>query len=373
MVTFILESNGEEQDNNRRLYYTRLLCNAAIESGILQLKHLTTTLPITIPHKGEMSNTLAASSYFGMQSSLQRLIEIGARDMVTYLGSALTYAVLASNAEMVRTVLRSNTSTLKSILAAIETAARYGNLEILHLLLDFKGPIVGFKRYHRAIRYAALGGHVHILEFLLREDHMCHKPISSLSMSQIIAGLKPCFIYGSEPKEFWLETILISACSAGKDLVVCMVQERGVDITGFGKYEFAQRMPIDVAAQGGHENVVRFILSRGNLVDDINSRWIISRCLLEAARGGWVRISELLISVGADVNWGRTEMGSAWAQAALGGHVDLLSSLIDHGADIEGDKGRLDMVIEQAMQSGYSSIVHILTTNQSGSSRNNDR
>ncbi|KAK7118920.1 hypothetical protein R3I94_022435 [Phoxinus phoxinus] len=88
-----------------------------------------------------------------------------------------------------------------------------------------------------------------------------------------------------------------------------------------------------LAAAGGHEPLVRFLLRKGASVDLRNQHgWTP---LMQAARFGHVTVAHLLLENGAEIN-GRNRLGaSVLTIAARGGHAQLAKLLLENGAFVD--------------------------------------
>lgn len=104
---------------------------------------------------------------------------VGAKDRLTYLGSALSCAVGTGNTEVIRIVLAANITTPDSWQKALALAARRGNLEVMQLLIDANKSELNLEDYRHAVSQAALGGHAEILRFLLAERHFFSSEINN--------------------------------------------------------------------------------------------------------------------------------------------------------------------------------------------------
>ncbi|KAG1934341.1 ankyrin repeat and SAM domain-containing protein [Pimephales promelas] len=130
-----------------------------------------------------------------------------------------------------------------------------------------------------------------------------------------------------------------------------------------------------LAAAGGHEPLVRFLLRKGASVDLRNQHgWTP---LMQAARFGHVTVAHLLLENGAEIN-GRNRLGaSVLTIAARGGHAQLAKLLLENGAFVDdldhlsaaegsgvsGVTGRSFLEVTAllaAAQHGHESVVQLL-------------
>ncbi|PTB65863.1 ankyrin, partial [Trichoderma citrinoviride] len=89
-----------------------------------------------------------------------------------------------------------------------------------------------------------------------------------------------------------------------------------------------------------------------------------SRTVLQsAAESGHMNIVKLLLSAGADVNAEPADDGGGTAlRAAAGeGHLDIVKLLLEAGADVNAEpKGRQETALQVACFKGYLNIVQML-------------
>jgi hypothetical protein len=279
-ITILTRANGEELDNARLQYYTRHLCNAAIDYGSLhRLQILTKEISIddeNRPHN-PIDNALAVSSYYGKHSALQRLIADGAKDIEDhhwrFFGSPIVCTTVNGSLEIVRTLLATETFHQSSLSTAMRKSARHGQFDILYLFLDHKGAKFDRHDYVKIIHDAAAGGQIEILQFMLSVSH--------------IFGLNPS---DHDSSSCWAH-ILRSACKKGTESVVRMALERGVEL--FAPATFLEKGEIlALASLHGHENLVRLLLSQLKFGKGTSSLY---DALCSAADYGCLSICKLIV------------------------------------------------------------------------------
>ncbi|XP_021497177.1 ankyrin repeat and SAM domain-containing protein 6 isoform X1 [Meriones unguiculatus] len=90
---------------------------------------------------------------------------------------------------------------------------------------------------------------------------------------------------------------------------------------------------LQLAAAGGHEPLVRFLLRRGASVNSRNHYgW---SALMQAARCGHVSVAHLLLDHGADVNAQNRLGASVLTVASRGGHLGVVKLLLEAGAIVD--------------------------------------
>jgi ankyrin repeat protein len=107
-----------------------------------------------------------------------------------------------------------------------------------------------------------------------------------------------------------------------------MLLDRGADACAEGGLALIR------AAAGGHDRIVKMLLSEGAEVDNKS----LQRALEEAARGGSEKSVEMLLGAGANATaWNGLKGNLApLYNAALGGHEKMVMMLLDAGAEAYG-------------------------------------
>jgi ankyrin repeat protein len=143
-------------------------------------------------------------------------------------------------------------------------------------------------------------------------------------------------------KNPWGETVLHSV-SRGRQGSQCGVRvaklllERGVDVNARRK---DHQMPLHVASYYGNLEIVRLLLEHGA---DIEAAWGDKgeKPLHQVTYGKYrsqedgVRVAQLLLDRGADVNTRRKDHWTPLHHASHFGNVEIARLLLDHGADPE--------------------------------------
>jgi ankyrin repeat protein len=143
-------------------------------------------------------------------------------------------------------------------------------------------------------------------------------------------------------KNPWGETVLHSV-SRGRQGSQCGVRvaklllERGVDVNARRK---DHQMPLHVASYYGNLEIVRLLLDHGA---DIEAAWgdMGEKPLHQVTYGKYrsqddgVRVAQLLLDRGADVNTRRKDHWTPLHHASHFGNVEIVRLFLDHGADHE--------------------------------------
>ncbi|KAM7319731.1 hypothetical protein ACRRTK_021414 [Alexandromys fortis] len=129
---------------------------------------------------------------------------------------------------------------------------------------------------------------------------------------------------------------------------------------------------LQLAAAGGHEPLVRFLLRRGASVNSRNHYgW---SALMQAARCGHASVAHLLLDHGADVNAQNRLGASVLTVASRGGHLGVVKLLLEAGAIVDhhspssespatgGSKDELLGItaLMAAVQHGHEAVVRLL-------------
>ncbi|CAH6776940.1 Anks6 [Phodopus roborovskii] len=129
---------------------------------------------------------------------------------------------------------------------------------------------------------------------------------------------------------------------------------------------------LQLAAAGGHEPLVRFLLRRGASVNSRNHYgW---SALMQAARCGHASVAHLLLDHGADVNAQNRLGASVLTVASRGGHLGVVKLLLEAGAIVDhhnpsgespamgGSRDELLGItaLMAAVQHGHEAVVRLL-------------
>ncbi|KAJ3338898.1 Kinesin- protein 6, partial [Gonapodya sp. JEL0774] len=117
---------------------------------------------------------------------------------------------------------------------------------------------------------------------------------------------------------------LAEAARRGYDTAVGLLLQRGAYLS----FHFLQA--ILLAVEGDHINAVHLLLAYAVREDETQSQSLPAKSLLWAAQHGSIRVVNLLLDRGVDVNmWN----GQFLAAAAVHGHMNVLKLLLERGAD----------------------------------------
>ncbi|XP_038626406.1 ankyrin repeat and SAM domain-containing protein 6 isoform X2 [Tachyglossus aculeatus] len=133
----------------------------------------------------------------------------------------------------------------------------------------------------------------------------------------------------------------------------------GVDCT-----DEAGNSPLQLAAAGGFEPLLRFLLRRGAAVDRRNHYgW---SPLMQAARFGHLNVVHLLLEHGADVNAQNRLGASVLTMASRGGHVSVVKLLLETGALVDGHDPSSGGAARDGGPPGPPDVTALMTAAQHG-------
>jgi len=183
-------------------------------------------------------------------------------------------------------------------------ASQQGHLEIVKSLIKHEANIHAAYRGKSAIHYAAEGGYISIIKYLIA----CKETL-----------LVDCDRDRNQP-------VHLAARTGQLGTLKWLLKHRAdLEATGhFGK------KPIDHAAEGGQVETLRYLLEQKADVNDDYAGWYP---IIWAARGGSPDVIKCLIEHSANIHAARSDGMQAIHEAAAHGYADALETLIEHGAD----------------------------------------
>jgi ankyrin repeat protein/L-ascorbate metabolism protein UlaG (beta-lactamase superfamily) len=120
----------------------------------------------------------------------------------------------------------------------------------------------------------------------------------------------------------------------------------------------SEKAPLHWAAQGGHLELARYLISRGAAVDALNIQK--ETPLVYAAEGGHLKLAELLIARGADVNVKTTLQASPIHYALWADHVEMVKLMLKKGADLKWERGTGFSLLHEAANHQSTELVALL-------------
>ena len=207
-------------------------------------------------------------------------------------------------------------------------ACRHNRLRIVKYLVTSGYYVISDGR---AVNAAAAAGHAEVLQYLLTLDQYPVKQQGHMA--------------------------LLLAAQHGHDAIITMLADAGVDLDA--KDQRTGSSAIEAAAMNGHESAIRALLQEGaslRLDDGVDNG-----PFLLAAKGGHVKVLELLTEFFRSVNYRLTSSGqTALHLAAAGGHVDAIRWLVGHGAEVNKTDFRHERPLHLAVKLGDKSAVRVL-------------
>lgn len=126
--------------------------------------------------------------------------------------------------------------------------------------------------------------------------------------------------------------------------------------------DYRKRTPLQLAAEQGRMNIVRYLVEAGADVDAATSEKTGEITPLRfAIANGDIAMVTYLIENGADVNKTNTQGWTPLMTAARSGHSDIIDILLDAGADLHARTESGKAITRIASDAGYTDVVLKLT------------
>eukprot|EP00051_Salpingoeca_urceolata_P027394 m.481310 g.481310 ORF g.481310 m.481310 type:complete len:763 (+) comp22128_c0_seq1:441-2729(+) len=127
---------------------------------------------------------------------------------------------------------------------------------------------------------------------------------------------------------------------------------------GLGEVDLVGNTPLLYAVYGGHTDVVKALLSRGRSLHEVNNKG--HTAIIQASCGGHQKLVEWLLDHGASLNE-RDDVGNtALLFAAWGGHLSLVEWLLERGASLDEASDTGHTALLSAANSGKQEVVEWL-------------
>lgn len=154
-------------------------------------------------------------------------------------------------------------------------------------------------------------------------------------------------------------TMLHAAAEQGHTEVVRLLLSKGADV----RPNERGSTPLDRAASGGHADIVRLFFKQGVLDESENKQPKIQSLLIKAASSGSCELVELLLDMGADAaDEDPDRRTTPLYEAVHGGSPEVVRLLLDNGAHVnpgQAERG-VDTPLHFAARDGTPDLVAIL-------------
>ena len=303
----------------------------------------------------------------GNMEMCELLLRFGAnlfhRDLKAHPAGALDNAVANGHVNVVKLLLR-RASLLKfknkreesdwalSIKISLEQAKRSGNDEMFSLLLTARRD--NSDAFHLAAQMKSGEYAQHLLEEGFELDHQLPTSLEYAALGGHLELVRALIEQGANPlgQPYSGSTLSAAARGGNLEIVRLMVVDFKAPINVGRHFPLC---PLGQAAESGHLEVLKFLISSGAEVD-----YHSGEALRRAASMGRVEIAQELLDQGASIDieneWGQT----ALYFAALAGSSSLVQMLIDHGAPINHHGGRDGNPLHAAIKNGHADVVELL-------------
>jgi ankyrin repeat protein len=219
-------------------------------------------------------------------------------------------------------------------------AALCGFLELVEHL-NLKYPQYGTARgglCGTALHSASLGGHLHVVRYLLRHGIDVNVRVSEHDTSLLLASWK-----------------------GHSDVVRCLL-EHGADVD---LRDNADNTPLTLAAHYGYVDVVRILLEHNATVNSQDKKGqtpMHDVVMLESFKADRLQIARLLLKHGANPNARNDELQTplhlvSWKPELL----DVLRVMLEHGADPDAEDNDGKTPVQLALDGGHDEVTRLLS------------
>jgi ankyrin repeat protein len=367
------------------------------------------------------TNKMFKAVKIGLKKTVTHLVEGGAdvKAADSYGSTALMYAARNGYLDIVKLLLEKGAdlnAVSKYGSTVLKYAAWYGHLEVARFLVENGADVDQADELGQTtLMCAANNGYLDIVKLLVEKKAnlnavnthgqtaliyaastlMCAPNNGRLEIVKLLvnsgAKLDAVNNFG--------DTALMSAAQNGYFDIVKLLLEKGADVNAVNKdgktawmialtdeirtylaEKVAETNALTRAAEGGHLNLVRFLVNRGADVNAVDQSGMTA--LMHAAERGHFEIVELLVKHRADVNAVNKDGKTAWmiacnddistylaknvdktnvlTRAAKGGHLGLVRFLVQNGADVKAVDNFGMTALMHAAERGHLGVVEFL-------------
>lgn len=346
ITTFLLRA-GAEVNAKPSKNQGRTALQAAAENGHIDIVELLIQENAEVDAAGSNShgvNALEAAAANG-HTQIVELMVLGKANSNRKGGAGALHAAARKGYVeiveiLIRNCLRLDLVRPNGAKAALQAAARTGNIEIVEMLIGM-GTDVNSAPYDSSPKLTPIRPAVIIDDFSLPASQMQH-----------YAGI-----------EFERRTALQAAAGGGHIMIVERLIREGARINEPLCVETGGRTELQAAAENDHIDIVEYLIENGSEVNTAPCGVDGFTALQAAARNGHLDIVKLLIQENAEVDGPPCEFtgGTALQLAAENGHTDVVNILIKNGAEINSrTNGRGGSALIRAIRNGHPEAVKSL-------------
>ncbi|XP_067660308.1 ankyrin repeat domain-containing protein 50-like [Haliotis asinina] len=278
-------------------------------------------------------------------------------------------ACLVGDVEVVKYVLSQRTVDINDKVrcgrTAVMLAAEYGHKDVVELLVD-KGADVSLvdRTGGNILHCASLGGDAEVVNYILSKDIVDINSIGYRKKTPVmIAGqnghTEVVHLLVKHGANLYLRdkrgnNVLHLACSEGHLDVVKYIMS--LDTMNINRRGYERRTPVMLAGEGGHTEVVEFLVKHGvNLSFRDNSR---NNILHLACWEGHLNVVKYITSLDTvNFNSGGLVGKTPVILAGKRGHKDVVEFLVKHGASLSIRDNNHNTILHPACWEGHLDVV----------------
>ncbi|KAL9601597.1 MAG: hypothetical protein Q9219_002431 [cf. Caloplaca sp. 3 TL-2023] len=231
-------------------------------------------------------------------------------------------------------------------------ASEAGLTSIVKRLVAFGVDVNTDCWYGTALQAASAGGHLDIVEELLRNNANVNAsgeefgtPLQAACVGGHASTARTLVENGADINQVsgFSGTALAAAAYRGKDELVQLLLNSGANINTFaGRYGTA----LLAASYRGRTSIVQLLLNNSADISIQGTRY--GNALKAASEEGHLQVVRILINKGADINIIGAEYGTALQSASRGGSETVVRALLDAGAAVDAIGGYYGSALQAA-------------------------